>query len=273
MSSRVHKHKRFRSQVRAFGEGIELASGFCRDYAFPPHVHAGLTLGLVVSGREEIQSKNSFSRVEGGAVYLIPPDTVHAAKSYEKSSWRYYSAYVPYDHATRFFDGAACGDVRFDAFVMQNSRASHVARQLAALSKAQDRLQLDVCLYDALSAACALDPDVAVSASAHSHSSARKVREYIDAFYMHDISLSQLAGLAGWSAQYLISAFRKQTGATPYAYLIARRLSVARSRLLKGEPLSAIAMDCGFFDQSHLNRHFVRVFGLSPAAYRKSMRS
>lgn len=85
MIKKNRKNKGFRSQVRPLDNGVEFASGVCCDYEFPPHVHAGLTLGLVVSGREEIQYKNSVTRVERGAIYLIPPDTIHAARSYEKA--------------------------------------------------------------------------------------------------------------------------------------------------------------------------------------------
>lgn len=276
MIKKNRKNKGFRSQVRPLDNGVEFASGVCCDYEFPPHVHAGLTLGLVVSGREEIQYKNSVTRVERGAIYLIPPDTIHAARSYEKSGWSYYSVYIPHEHVERLLTGVNRDETKIEALVIKNAHAHHIARQLMALNNSQDRLQSEVCLVDALNAAYAPASDDAKfnkGARTASCSSIRKVLEYIDAFYMDSISLNQLAGLAGWSVQYLISAFRKQTGATPYAYLIARRLCVARSRVLKGESLSAIAADCGFFDQSHLNRHFVRVFGVSPAAYAKSLHS
>jgi hypothetical protein len=61
--------------------------------------------------------------------------------------------------------------------------------------------------------------------------------------------------------------FRQLTGVSPRGYRVQVRLLEARRRLLRGQRISAIAMDLGFADQSHLGRHFKRAFGLTPAQF------
>jgi len=54
------------------------------------------------------------------------------------------------------------------------------------------------------------------------------------------------------------------------AWLLQQRLGRARALIAAGTPLSEAALACGFADQSHLNRHFVRCFGFTPGAWRRA---
>ena len=52
-----------------------------------------------------------------------------------------------------------------------------------------------------------------------------------------------------------------------------RRLQRARAMIGAGEPLADIAAATGFCDQSHLNRHFKKAFGMSPGRWAALTRS
>jgi len=47
-----------------------------------------------------------------------------------------------------------------------------------------------------------------------------------------------------------------------------RRLDIAKSCLIVGESITDAALISGFFDQSHMARHFTKAFGLTPAYWR-----
>ena len=78
-------------------------------------------------------------------------------------------------------------------------------------------------------------------------------------------SLSRKVGLGRF---HFLRIFRACTGETPYAYLTQLRLERAKKLILAGYPLTEVALRVGFYDQSHLNRHFRKSFGESPARYR-----
>jgi AraC family transcriptional regulator len=85
--------------------------------------------------------------------------------------------------------------------------------------------------------------------------------------------LAELAGAAALSPVYFARQFKLATGLAPYQYLLKARVSRARRLLASGElPIAAVALDCGFCHQQHLTRVFRRHCGLSPAAYRASVR-
>lgn len=98
---------------------------------------------------------------------------------------------------------------------------------------------------------------------------ARLARDYLHTHLTDNVSLTDLANLAGVDRFRLNRAFKAAFGLAPHAYLVQLRLAQARRRLAAGDSPSAVAMDLGFADQSHLGRWFKRAYGLTPAGYRQ----
>jgi AraC family transcriptional regulator len=83
-------------------------------------------------------------------------------------------------------------------------------------------------------------------------------------------SLHEIARACGLSVGHFSRAFRRSMGLSPHAWLLQRRVEVAKAMLRRREEsLSLIALACGFADQSHFTRVFTRRVGLSPGAWRK----
>jgi AraC-like DNA-binding protein len=95
----------------------------------------------------------------------------------------------------------------------------------------------------------------------------RKARARLDGDAASPIRLTELAELVGISRYRLLRAFVREVGATPHAYLVQRRVFLARRLLAAGRPIVEAAMDAGFADQRHLTRAFVRQFGITPGRY------
>ena len=99
------------------------------------------------------------------------------------------------------------------------------------------------------------------------------VMEFVLGHYGERIEVAQLAALAHVSVSQLQREFQKLFGLTPGDYLLKVRLLMARRRLEEGdEAVGAIALDCGFYDQSHFHRAFRALVGLPPGDYRKKFR-
>ena len=94
----------------------------------------------------------------------------------------------------------------------------------------------------------------------------RRVQAYIHEWLCENLSLSDLASVAGLSGSYFSRQFKQSTGLSPHQYLIQCRLERAKSLLLHDGRLTIaeIAHQVGFADQSHLNHHFKRAFGVLP---------
>ena len=84
------------------------------------------------------------------------------------------------------------------------------------------------------------------------------------------LTLAALADDAGLSRYQFLRAFTRLTGLPPHAYLLQRRVQRARQLVGAGMRLADAAAACGFADQSHMTRCFVRSFGLAPGAYARA---
>jgi transcriptional regulator GlxA family with amidase domain len=92
---------------------------------------------------------------------------------------------------------------------------------------------------------------------------------YIEANFDQTVSLAQLADLSALSVSRFATVFREQIGSSPYKYLCELRVRRAQTLLLAGVPGAIVATEVGFFDQSHLARHFKRLCGMTPSAFLK----
>jgi len=89
--------------------------------------------------------------------------------------------------------------------------------------------------------------------------------EYIQDQLDTDLTVSGIAQAVGMSRYYFTRLFKESTGQSPHQYVVEARVRRAKELLTTGKfTISEAAHHVGFVDQSHLTRHFKRVFGLPP---------
>ena len=101
----------------------------------------------------------------------------------------------------------------------------------------------------------------------------RRVREHIHSRLSERIELSELAAIARLSDCHFSRAFKQSLGVPPHRYVMQRRIEAAAVMIEQTDrPLSEIALEVGFSDQSHFTRMFLRLANQTPRDYRHDRR-
>ena len=106
------------------------------------------------------------------------------------------------------------------------------------------------------------------------HGRLKNIVAYIQKHYMEEISLQQLAKMAGSSISQFKRIFTKTLEMSPGRFIVNTRLNAARKLLETTDMLiSDIAQEVGFFDQSHMTRAFKTIRHATPGEYRRKHRA
>ncbi len=102
----------------------------------------------------------------------------------------------------------------------------------------------------------------------------RMILKYIEKNYMYDITLDDLADLAGYSKFHFSRIFKKYSSTTFITYLNQRRIKAAELLLLDEDmSVTDAAMQVGFSSLTTFNRVFKEIKGCTPSEFRKLFRT
>lgn len=255
------------SMLRCAIAGVEAVVARTRHH-FPRHTHTQFGIGVIDGGAQRSSSGRGMVEAGPGDTITVNPGEVHDGMPIGDAdrSWRMLYFEPP-------LIAAAIGDVSeggADAFefsrpAMTDTRAARTFDRLFEVATGSAGGSADLRSEELLLLLLAglLDkrreqpvPDAV----------GRALRMIDDAPAM-SLSLSDLAHESGLSRFQVVRAFARTTGLTPHAYLMQRRIDLARRLIAEGTPLAEAAAASGFADQSHMTRLFVRTFGVSPGAY------
>ncbi|MDZ4659446.1 MAG: AraC family transcriptional regulator [Bythopirellula sp.] len=94
---------------------------------------------------------------------------------------------------------------------------------------------------------------------------------YLEQRFREHVQMTEIAEFCGLSSTHVHRLFRRLLRMSPTEYLLALRLQEARRLLVTTDhPLSVIAVDTGFFDQSHFSKRFRKMTGMTPTQFRKT---
>lgn len=102
----------------------------------------------------------------------------------------------------------------------------------------------------------------------------RKIKEYIERHIEEKLTMADICRYINYSPSSLCALFREAENDTLLHYVNARKIERAKELMLSGEEsVAAIAARLAFDTPQYFARVFRRVTGLTPTAYRQSIRN
>lgn len=149
-------------------------------------------------------------------------------------------------------------------------------RSCLAAASAPDPMYLEaLCLLTALELCQAMttQADERPARGALGKVKALQIADYIEQNLGTDISLEDLARVAGLSRFHFLRAFKQATRETPYQHLLRRRIERAQELLRAGDlSIAEIAIVVGFKNSTRLSTAFRRLMDTTPSAYQAEAR-
>jgi AraC-like DNA-binding protein len=125
----------------------------------------------------------------------------------------------------------------------------------------------DCAVAEAGSALALFGASTSAPPAGRERSAVRRARAYLLERLAERVRLDDLADHVGLDKYHLIRAFRAEVGVPPYEFLTHARIQRARELLNRGVSATRAAATLGYYDQSQMHRHFLRLVGLTPGRY------
>ena len=237
-------------------------------HAYPKHTHGDWTVFIVDDGAIRYDLEMRHRGVGPALVTVLPPHVVHDGRPASGAGFRKRVLYVDTGVlGTHLIGRAADRPDIHDRSLLRALRRLH--RSLVLRDDALEAESVMGIVAEKLR--LHLGDAGAERAPLEGRAAAGSLRDLLDAHLFETFTLAEASVTIGASTTGMVHGFTRTFGIAPHQYVIARRIEVARKRLLDGEPVANVAAAVGFHDQAHLTRHFRRHVGTTPGAFAASM--
>ncbi len=234
---------------RSDSEGIELIYCSNSRISYPPHTHvSSYTLGLITEGSVAFLQDGKREICNAGDFFVVPPDTVHEFCAVD--------------------DEYSILSVSFQKDLVRKYDLDTVLRIVANLADqliAKNFLSPDQTakLGDAV---LVLYRNLEIIAFPE-RKEVENARNLLAGAPENPFPVEELSRRVFVSQYFLIREFKKRFGLTPHQYQMQNRVRKAQHLLLEGKSITEVALITGFCDQSHFDRWFKKMLGITPSDY------
>lgn len=269
----MKKRTEYRAKLWTAGDlcDLQLVAATSRNHVFPRHFHDTYVIRVQKSGLEEFYYRQASHVSPAGSIVVIHPDEVRTGRGASEEDWAYRAFYPSPTLIHEVVSESGLKSLPFfSAPVIVDPNLSHSLNHLHNLLEVSgDSLERQAAFLATMRTLITRHARVSTAPqpTRAERRAAKIAREYIEANFRDNLSLDQLASLAGLNRFYFLRSFRKEVGLPPHEFLTQVRIERAKKLLIRGMPIAQVALETGFVDQSHLTHRFKRFVGLTPKQY------
>ena len=252
-------------------DGLELKEATFRKQSFPNHFHDSYSIGIIENGIEKISFDNKSIVAHANAVVIINPYEVHANSYYDTDSWKYRIIYLSTElmqHVQKKQSKFIGKNIFFPRQLIDDS-------YLYALIYRLHLNSIDNCSFDLQHILCYLLNTYANTRSEQETMPRQNLltdaANFIRLHCSDRVTVDQLSEKYGMDKFKFIRLFKKNTGLTPVSYLLLHRINKAKQLIMLDMPIVQVALETGFYDQSHFTHYFRKYIGIAPLVYKKGI--
>lgn len=209
-------------------------------HSYPVHTHNRVCMGRIDSGRKILKINDKQYSLEKDQWFFIPAHVPHSCYDDDRYGKTGYTVFCA-DTVEILINAIRHYDIDLSTSVMTNTE------DVSTCLKRTEYID---------------EIDSLIS----------KVKDFIEKNYEQSLTNNQLAVKFCLSPFHLLHRFKKATGLSLHQFILQTRVRKFRENAEQKKTITEQALECGFYDQSHLNRIFKRYIGITPFEYVKSVR-
>jgi AraC-like DNA-binding protein len=240
---------------------------------FKAHMHKGFSVGAVKSGQVRFQVGNSFKILVPGTLALINPQTLHSCNTAGNEERSYFMLHLDVLWCLQLQKSLWNNDAFLPATCSRLDDRTLYTEFIDVMENLMDPgvhlLEKGQLLLDLLAAVFKknLQKQKTPGDLPAPTGEVERLKELLSSELQEELTLDALARRVGANPYTMLRRFKASTGITPHAFRTNCRIEQARKYLQQGMEIAEVALACGFFDQSHLHRHFKAMTTLTPKEY------
>ncbi|MEE1673838.1 AraC family transcriptional regulator [Agarivorans aestuarii] len=262
------KHLLKRSKQLPF---VELRQAKHSAACYHSHSHDEFSFGVIDTGEAVYKNMQCHHHINQGHTVTINPGDVHSCNP-KQGAWSYRMLFV--DTAwigqlqQEMLARPASDFCAFEQHYLSDQHSYHLLDKVFnSISLESDSLEQESLLIAFLEQQFVGKHPLRAELRCIAKPQLKRVEECIQDQLDSQLSLSDLAEVAGLSRYHLVRSFKQAYGLSPHAFQLNQRINLAKALLREGSSIADTALDLGFADQSHFQRNFKKRLALTPRQY------
>ena len=237
---------------------------------YKKHFHSTFSIGINKSGVSTYSNSGKIYTLEKNMLSIINPNAVHSCNSCSESLNEYYMMYLDKDWCRdiqKSINEKVENFIHVSEHILKDEKVylefinlcEQLFSEVSYLNKKDELIDFLIKFFSLF-----------IEEDTHEVRNDKfdKMITYLNQNYKDNISLDELSNEFELNPFYIIRLFKSQMNLTPRAYLINVKINKAKELLKEGSSIVDTALECGFFDQSHFHKNFLKIVATTPNEYR-----